>query len=133
MKLVIMNNHEPPMHLGFLLLRCCTAKTTPSRLSTCIRDQNSGSPEPSSLAILQRKRANKIFGKRSSRLLTLFFKFFITASLPLRQTRAESRHLQRELCQANCRLHPIVVFIRSSSSRNRKSRMISPIKSCLTY
>jgi hypothetical protein len=36
-------------------------------------------------------------------LLARFFKFFITACLPLRRTRAVGRRLQRELCQADHR------------------------------
>jgi hypothetical protein len=36
--------------------------------------------------------------------------FFITARLPLRRTHTEGRHLQRELREADHRLHPIVVI-----------------------
>jgi hypothetical protein len=57
-----MNNHEPPTHLGFRLLHYCTAKATSSCSLTCIHDLESGSPEPSSSAILQRERANKFLG-----------------------------------------------------------------------
>jgi hypothetical protein len=59
---------------------------------------------------MHRERANKIFGKRSSRLLARFVKFFTTAHLPLHRSRAKGHRLQRELCQADHRLHPIVVI-----------------------
>jgi hypothetical protein len=52
---------------------------------------------------------NKVFGKRSSRLLARFVKFFTTAHLPLHRSRAEGRRLQRELHQADHRLHPVVI------------------------
>jgi hypothetical protein len=104
-----MNNHEPPTYLVFRLLCCYAAKTTLSHLSTCINDQESGYPEPSSSTILHRKRVNKVFGKRSLQLSACFFKFFITAHLPLHRTRAEGRRLQRELRQVDRHLHPIVV------------------------
>jgi hypothetical protein len=52
---------------------------------------------------------NKVFGKRSSRLLACFVKFFTTSRLRLRRSRAERRRLQRELRQADRRLHSIVI------------------------
>jgi hypothetical protein len=42
-----------------------------------------------------------VFEKRSSRLLAPFFKFFITARLPLCRTCTEGHRLQRELRQAD--------------------------------
>jgi hypothetical protein len=111
-KLVTMNNHEPSRHLGFRFLRCCGVKATLFRSSACICDRESRSPESSSLAILHRKRTNKVFGKRSSRLLACFFKFFITTHLPLRRTRIEGHHLQRELHQTDHRRQGIVSHIR---------------------
>jgi hypothetical protein len=59
--------------------------------------------------ILHRERANNVFGKRSSQLLARFVKFFTTARLPLRRSRAEGHHLQRELRQADRRLHPVII------------------------
>jgi hypothetical protein len=105
-----MNNHKPQTHLAFHLLRYCAAKTTSSRSSMCIYDQKSRSPEPPSSTILHRKRANKVFGKRSSRLHAHFFKFIITAHLSLCRRRVEDRCLQHKLCQAKRRLHPIIVI-----------------------
>jgi hypothetical protein len=52
---------------------------------------------------------NKVFGKQSSRLLARFVKFFTTAHLPLRRSRAEGHRLQRELHQPDRRLHPVVI------------------------
>jgi hypothetical protein len=52
---------------------------------------------------------NKVFEKRSSRLLARFSKFFIMAHLPLCRTCAEGRRLQHELRQSDRCLHPIVV------------------------
>jgi hypothetical protein len=104
-----MNNHEPPMHLGFRPLRCCAVMATSSYSSMRIRDRESRSLESSSSMIFQWERANKVFGKLSSQLLVRFFKFFIMAHLPFHQTRAESCRLQRELRQADHHLHPIVV------------------------
>jgi hypothetical protein len=108
MELVTTNNHKP-MQLGFYFLRCCAKKAISFCSSTCIRDRESRSPKPLSSAILHREMVNKVFGKRSSRLLACFFKFFITARLPLCWTRAEDRHLQRKLHQVDRCLHPNVV------------------------
>jgi hypothetical protein len=105
MKLGTTNNHKPHMHLGFHLLHCYAAKASSSRLSTCIHDWESRSPEPSSSVILHRERANKVFGKQSSRLLTYFFKFCIMSHLPLCRTCIEGHRLQHELHQTDCRLY----------------------------
>jgi hypothetical protein len=75
----------------------------------CICDRESMSLKPSSSAILHRERANKIFEKQSSQLLTHFVKFFTTAHLPLRHSRVEGRRLQRELHQVDRCLHPVIV------------------------
>jgi hypothetical protein len=104
------NSHENTNTSRFHRFCCCAAEATSSRSSTCICDRESRSPESSSSAILHhRKRANKIFGKRSSRLLTRFIKFFTTARLPLCRSRADDHRLQRELCQDDRRLHPVVI------------------------
>jgi hypothetical protein len=66
---------------------CCSTEATLSRLSTCIYDQESRPLEPSSSVILHWERANKVFGKRPSRLLARFVKFFTTARLPLHRSR----------------------------------------------
>jgi hypothetical protein len=107
---VTTNNHKPPTHLVFRLLHCCATKTTSSHSLTCIYDRESRSPEMSSSAIMHEEMVNKVFGNRSSRSLARFFKFFITPRLPLRRTRAMGHHLQRELCQIDCHLHPIIVI-----------------------
>jgi hypothetical protein len=65
--------------------------------------------EPSSSVILHQETANKVFGKRSSRLLARFFKIVTTACLPLHRTRAEDCRLQRKLCQAD---HPSIINIK---------------------
>jgi hypothetical protein len=104
-------------HLGFtasavapLRLLHPVHRRTSSRSSTCIYDWESRSPEPSSLAILHWEMVNKVFGKRSSRLLARFVKFFTMACIPLRWSHAESHRLQRELRQADHRLHPVVII-----------------------
>jgi hypothetical protein len=97
------------MHLVFHLHRCCAAKATSSCLSTCICDRECRSLESSSSVILHHERVNKIFGKRSSWLLTHVFKFFITAHLPLQQLRAEGHRLQHELRQADRCLYSIII------------------------
>jgi hypothetical protein len=71
------------------------------------RESRSLKPSPS--VILHRERANKIFGKRSSRLLARFVKFFTTPRLPLRRFHAEGHHLQRKLHQADHRLHLVII------------------------
>jgi hypothetical protein len=88
----------------------CAAEATSSRSSTYIFNRESGSPEPSYSAILHQEKANKVFGKRSLRLLARFVKFFITPYLPLHRSCAEGRRLQRELCQADRRLHPVIII-----------------------
>jgi hypothetical protein len=77
------NNHEPPTHLGFHLLRCDTAKAISSCLSMYICDRESRSLELSSLVILHWESVNKVFGKHSTQLIDRFSKFVITAHLPL--------------------------------------------------
>jgi hypothetical protein len=52
---------------------------------------------------------NKVFEKRSLRLLTRFIKFFTTTRLPLRRSCAEGHCLQRELRQGDRRLHPVII------------------------
>jgi hypothetical protein len=100
MELVIMNNHEPPTHLVVRLLRCCATKTISSHSSMCICDQESRSPESSFSTILYRKRENKIFGKRSTRLLDHFSKLIITAHLPLRRSCMDHSHIFHEVRQS---------------------------------
>jgi hypothetical protein len=112
MERVIMNNHEPPMHLAFFLLRCYATETTSSYSLTCIYDRESMSLEPSSSAILRRERANKVSGKRSSRLLHCFFKFFITTCLPFCRMHVKGRRLQRELHQADHRGQGTISHVR---------------------
>jgi hypothetical protein len=104
------NSHEPPTHLSLHLIHCCATKTSSFRSSTCIYDRESRSPKPSSSTILHRERANKVFRKRSSRLLVRFFKFFITARLYICRTRVEGHRLQCELHQADRCVHPIFVI-----------------------
>jgi hypothetical protein len=87
----------------------CTVGATLSYSSTCICDRESRSLEPSYSEILYRERENKVFGKRSSRLLAHFIKFFITARLSLLQSCAEGHCLQCELRQADHRLQPVVI------------------------
>jgi hypothetical protein len=115
------------MHLVFCLLRCCAAKATSSRLSTCIGDQKSRSPESSSSVILDRERANKVFGTRSSRLLTRFIMFFIMAHLPLHRTCTEGHRLQHELRHADRRLHPNVIVKEPQVTYSFSSQIISYI------
>jgi hypothetical protein len=104
-----MNNHEPPTHLDFCLLHCCTAKAISSRSSTCIYIRESRSPKPSSSSILHQERVNMVFGKRFSQLLARFFKFFITTRLPLHRTCTKGRCFQCELRQDGRHLHSIVI------------------------
>jgi hypothetical protein len=103
------NSHKNTNASRFRRFYCCATEPISSRSSMCICDRESRSPEPSSLAILHRERANKVFGKRSSLLLTRFIKFFTTTRLPLRRLRAEGHRLQRELRQADHRLHLVVI------------------------
>jgi hypothetical protein len=58
---VTMNNHKPPTHLDFCLLRCCAAKVTSSHSLTCICDRERRSPKLLSSAILHWEMMNKIF------------------------------------------------------------------------
>jgi hypothetical protein len=106
---------------------CCAAEATSSHSLTCICDRESMSPEPSSSAILHRERVNKIFGKRSSRLLTCFIKFFTTARLSLRRSRVEGRRVQRELHQADRRLHPVVIIKKPQVTYDSCSQIMSYI------
>jgi hypothetical protein len=118
------NNQELPTHLGLHLI-CCAVKTSSSRSSTCIYDEESRSPDLSSSAILHQERANEVFRKWSSRLLARFFKFFTTTHLPLHRTRAEGHRIQRKLRQTDHRLHPIII-------KEPQVTCGSTLKSCLT-
>ncbi len=99
---------RPPWNKSALHMRS-GEQATSSHSSTCICDRESRSPELLSSVILHRERANKVFRKRSSRLLTRFVKFFTTARLPLRRSHAEGRRLQRELRQTDRHLHPVII------------------------
>jgi hypothetical protein len=103
------NIHDNTNTSRFRHFCCCAAEATSSRLLMHICDRESRSTELSSSAILHREMANKVFGKRSSRLLARFIKFSTTARLPLRRSRAEGRRIQHELHQADRRLHPVVI------------------------
>jgi hypothetical protein len=106
---------------------CCAVEATSSRSSTCIYDQESRSLKSSSSAILQRERANKVFGKRSSRLFSRFIKFFTTAHLPVRRSHVKGRRLQRELHQANCRLHMVIIVKKLQVTYGSCSQIMSYI------
>jgi hypothetical protein len=127
MKVVAQNNDEPPTHLCLRLIRCCAAKASSSCSSMCICDRESRSLELSFSAILHRERANKVFGSdihdcslasssSSPRLVYLFV----------------DRTPRVIAFNANF-IRPIAVLVRSSSLRNRKSRMVTALKSCLIY
>jgi hypothetical protein len=92
--------HVIAMELVVRLLRCCATKTISSHSSMCICDQESRSPESSFSTILYRKRENKIFGKRSTRLLDHFSKLIITAHLPLRRSCMDHSHIFHEVRQS---------------------------------
>jgi hypothetical protein len=77
--------------------------------------------------------ANKVFRKRFSRLLARFVKFFTTAHLPLRRSRAESHRLQRELRQADRRLHSVVMVKESQVKCGYCSQIMSYIFNMLIY
>jgi hypothetical protein len=126
-----MNNNEPPTHLAFRLLRYCASKATSSHSSMCICDRESRSSEPSSSVILHRERANKVFEKRSSQLLTHFFKFFIMTCPHLHQTHTEGHHLQRELCQANRHLYLIIIIKELQVTYDSFSQIMSYILNML--
>jgi hypothetical protein len=104
-----MNSHENTNASRFHRFCCCAAEPTSSRSLTCICDWESMFLKSSSPVILHRERVNKVFGKRSSRLLARFVKFFTMPCLPLRRSHAEGRRLQRELRQVDRRLHPFII------------------------
>jgi hypothetical protein len=83
--------------------------------------------ESSSSVILHWGRVNKVFGKRSSRQLACFLKFFTTAHLPLRQTHAEVHHIQHEICQADRHLRAIVVVKGPQVTYGSSSQIMSYI------
>jgi hypothetical protein len=122
-----MNNHKNTNASRFCHFCCCTTDGTSSRSSMCICDRESRSLKSSSSVILHRERANKVFGKRYSWLLTRFIKFFTTAHLPLRQSCTEGHRLQCELRQVNCLLHPIVVVKEPQVTYDSCSQIISYI------
>jgi hypothetical protein len=84
------------------------------------------------VTILHWERVNKIFEKRSSRLPTRFVKFFTTARLPLRRSCVEGRRLQRELRQADRRLHPIIIVKESQVTYGSCSQIMSYVFNILT-
>jgi hypothetical protein len=99
--------HKTPTHLGF-----AASTDAPPMLLHPVRRRAStiGRADLWNHAILHRERANKFFENRSSWLLARFVKFFTTAHLPLYRSRAEGHRLQRELSQANRRLHSVVII-----------------------
>nr|TKW37759.1 hypothetical protein SEVIR_1G069000v2 [Setaria viridis] len=70
--------------------------STPSRAPACTGE--SKCPEPLALMILHRERTNKVFGKRSMRLLRVF----VTAYLPSKSGIAVCHRLQRRLLRSVC-------------------------------
>jgi hypothetical protein len=66
-------------------------------------------------------------------LLARFIKFFTTARLHLRQSRTEGRRLQRELRQADRRLHPVVIIKESQVTYDSCSQIMSYIFNMLIY
>jgi hypothetical protein len=70
---------------------------------------------------------NKLFWKRSLRLLARFVKFFITTRLPLRRSHVEDHCLQRKLRQSNHHLHPIIVIKESQVTYGSCSQIMSYI------
>jgi hypothetical protein len=112
---------------------CYTVEVTSSRSSTCICNQESRSPEPSSSVILHWERANKVFGKRSSRLLARFIKFFTMAHLPLHRSRIEGHRLQHELRQVDRYLHPVIIVKESQVTYGSCYQIMSYIFNMLTY
>jgi hypothetical protein len=103
------NSHENTNTSRFRRFCCCAVDTSSSHSSTCICDREIRSLKSSPSTILHRERTNKVFGKRSSRLLAHFVKFFITARLPLRRSHADGRQVQRELHQTDRRIHSVVI------------------------
>jgi hypothetical protein len=127
MKVKITNNHEPPTHLRFRLLRRCAVKTTSFRSSTCIHDRESRSPEPSSSVILHQERAIR-FLRSDLRDCSL-----ASSSSPSRPIYLFVGRAPWVVTFNTYSVRSIVVFIRSPSSRNLKSRTVSSLKSCLTH
>jgi TFIIF-interacting CTD phosphatase-like protein len=82
---------------------------------------------------MHRERANKVFVKRYSRLLTRFIKFFTMARLPLHWSRAEGHRLQRKLCQANRHLHSVIIVKESQVMYDSCSQIMSYIFNMLIY
>jgi hypothetical protein len=70
---------------------------------------------------------------RSSRLLARFVRFFTTARLPLRRSHGEGRHLQHELRQADCHLHPVVIVKKPQVTYDFYSQIMSYIFNMLIY
>jgi hypothetical protein len=120
MKLASMNNHEPPMLLSFCLLRCCATNAISSRLSTCICDRKSSSLEPSFSTVLHRERVDKVFWKRSFRLLN-----------PLNQAFHHGSSTSSSITRGASSLLLCMVF--KNLLLLRMSHMYSILKSCLTY
>jgi hypothetical protein len=126
-----MSSHENTNKSRFRRFCSCTAEATSCRSSTCICDRESRSPDPSSSAILHWEMTNKVFGKRSSRLLAHFIKFFTTARLPLRWSRAEGCRLQCKLRQADRRLHLAIVVKEPQVTYSSYSQIMSYISNML--
>jgi hypothetical protein len=103
------------------------ADATSSHSSTCIYDWESGSPEPSSSVILHWERMNKVFGSDLHNCLLAL------SSSSLRLVYLFVGRAPRVVALNANFVKPIAIFIRSSSSRNRKSRTVPTLKSCLTY
>jgi hypothetical protein len=85
------------------------------------------SPEPLSSAILHQDRANKVFGSDlhdcslASSIPSPWLVYLFVG------------HVSRVVTFNENFVRSIDIFIRSSSSRNRKSRTVPALKLCLTY
>jgi hypothetical protein len=76
---------------------------------------------------------NKVFGKRSSRLLARFVKFFTTTHLPLHRSCVEGHHLQCELHHADRRIHLILIVREPQVTYGSCSQIISYIFNMLIF
>jgi hypothetical protein len=114
-ELVPRNNHEPPTHLDFCLLRCCVAMTTSSRSSMCNCDQESMSLEPSSLAILHWESVNKDF------VSDLHDCSLASSSSSTRLEYLYVKRASRVTVFNAYFVRQIIIFTRLSLSRNHKS------------
>jgi hypothetical protein len=115
-----------PTHLGFT-----ATAAAPLRLLHPVHRRASAIERG---GLQNRRPQQSCIGRGRIRFLEAIFVIARSLRQVLHHGSSTSSSVSRRVIAFNANfVRPIVVFIRSSSSRNRKSRLVPALKTCLTY